>query len=153
METKIDETKTDANIDKEDAKKAKPLLTEEIKRLLRVRRRQKARKPEFGRYEAHKKLRLRDKSWRRPRGMDNKMRKRIAGKTPVLVGFGTPRAVRGLHPSGFQEVLVRTISELSEVNPETQAVRIASAVGLKKRLAIEDKAKEMGIRILNPVQR
>jgi large subunit ribosomal protein L32e len=131
----------------------KPELSEGIRRLLRVRFRQKLKKPEFRRYESHKKLRLRNKSWRRPRGMDNKMRKRIAGKKPVMVGFGSPREVRGYHPSGFQEVLVRNIKELDGVDASTQAVRIASTVGLRKRLAIEDKAREMGIRILNPVQR
>ncbi|RLI82761.1 50S ribosomal protein L32e [Archaeoglobales archaeon] len=128
----------------------KPALDPESRRLLKVRIRQKSRKPEFKRYESHKKLRLRDKSWRRPRGMDNKMRKRIAGKKPVSVGFGTPSAIRGLHPSGFREVLVRNPFELEGIDVETEAIRIASSVGLKKRLAIEDKAKEMGIKILNP---
>jgi large subunit ribosomal protein L32e len=131
----------------------KPELDGETKRLLKVRFRQKLKKPEFRRYEAHKKLRLRNKSWRRPRGMDNKMRKRIAGKKPVMVGFGAPSAVRGLHPSGFVEVLVTNPAELDGIDPKRQAIRIASAVGLRKRLAIEEKAKERGIKILNPVQR
>ncbi len=134
----------------EEQKTEIPRLDSEIRRLIKVRIRQKSRKPEFKRYESHKKLRLRDKSWRRPRGMDNKMRKRIAGKKPVSVGFGTPSAVRHLHPSGFKEVLVRNPSELDRVDVRSEAIRIASSVGLKKRLAIEDKAKEMGIRVLNP---
>ncbi|AGK60147.1 LSU ribosomal protein L32E [Archaeoglobus sulfaticallidus PM70-1] len=131
----------------------KPNLSPEIRRLLKVRRRQKARKPEFRRYESHKKLRLRRKSWRRPRGMDNKMRLRIAGKKPVMVGFASPAEVRGYHPSGYIEVLVHNPKELENVDAETQAIRIASCVGLKKRLMIEDKAKELGIKILNPSQR
>jgi large subunit ribosomal protein L32e len=130
----------------------KPKLDPELKRLMRVRIRQKSRKPEFKRYESHKKLRLRNKSWRRPRGMDNKMRKRIAGKRPVSVGFGTPSAVRNLHPSGFREVLVTNPTQLEGIDAEREAVRVASSVGLKKRLAIEDKAKELGIRILNPLR-
>ncbi len=82
----------------------------EIKRLLRVRRRQKAKKPEFRHYQAHKKLRLRDKGWRRPKGLHSKLRERYGGKWSgrilVNVGFGSPRAVRGLHPSGYEDVLV-----------------------------------------------
>ncbi|MBO8181321.1 MAG: 50S ribosomal protein L32e [Archaeoglobus sp.] len=123
-----------------------------MKRLMKVRIRQKSRKPEFKRYESHKKLRLRDKSWRRPRGMDNKMRKRIAGKKPVSVGFGTPAAVRNLHPSGYREVLVSNPAELERIDAEREAIRVASSVGLKKRLVIEDKAKELGIKILNPLK-
>ena len=127
-------------------------LDPELKRLMKVRIRQKSRKPEFKRYESHKKLRLRDKSWRRPRGMDNKMRKRIAGKKPVSVGFGTPAAVRNLHPSGYREVLVSNPAELERIDAEREAIRVASSVGLKKRLVIEDKAKELGIKILNPLK-
>lgn len=126
------------------------------KRLLRVRRRLKARKPEFKRYCAHKKLRLRNKSWRRPRGLDNKLRIRYGGKKSgrivVNVGFGSPKAVRGLHPSGYEEVLIYNPNELEKIDPERQAIRIASQVGMKKRLAIEDKAKELGLKILNPTR-
>ncbi|HDD36328.1 MAG TPA: 50S ribosomal protein L32e [Archaeoglobus veneficus] len=125
-------------------------------RLLRLRRRLKARKPEFKRYCAHKKLRLRDKSWRRPRGLDNKLRIRYGGKKSgrivVNIGFGSPKAVRGLHPSGYEEVLVYNPADLDKINPERQAVRIASNVGMKKRLAIEDKAKELGLKVLNPTR-
>jgi len=121
-----------------------------ISRLLKLRRRQKSRKPEFRRYEAHKKLRLRDKSWRRPRGRHSKLRKRVAGRKIVTIGYGSPKAVRYLHPSGYEEVLVHNPMQLENVNAEKQAIRIASAVGLKKRLLIEEKAKEMGLKILNP---
>lgn len=126
----------------------------EVKRLLKVRRRQKERKPEFRRYCWNKKLRLRNKSWRRPRGLHSKLRRRYGGKKSgrivVNAGFGSPRAVRGLHPSGYEEVLVYNPAELEKIDKERQAARIASCVGMKKRLAIEDKAKELGIKVLNP---
>ena len=133
--------------------KIKPRLDKDALRLLKVRRRLKDRKPEFRRYEAHKKLRLRDKSWRRPRGLDSKLRKRYGGRKVVNVGYGTPKAVRGLHASGFQEVLVSTPSQLEGLDAAIHAVRIASTVGLKKRLIIEEKAKEKGLLVLNPIQR
>lgn len=123
----------------------------EVSRLLNHRRRQKARKPEFRRTEAHKKLRLRDKSWRKPRGRHNKFRERVGGKKIVVSGYGSPRKVRGLHPSGYQEVLVHNPNQLESVNASDEAVRIASTVGVKKRLEIEEKAKEKGLKILNPV--
>ncbi len=126
----------------------------EVKRLLKVRRRQKNRKPEFRRYCWNKKLRLRNKSWRRPRGLHSKLRRRYGGKKTgrvvVSVGFGSPKAVRGLHPSGYEEVLVYNPSDLEKIDKERQVARIASCVGMKKRLAIQDKAEELGIKILNP---
>jgi len=126
---------------------------EELERLLRVRRVLKSKKPEFRRYQAHKKKAL-DDSWRRPRGIHNKLRRRFAGKGNVVqVGYGAPRAVRGLHPSGYEEVLVRTVEELEAVDPARQVVRIASTVGTKKRLEIERRAEVLGVRILNRLRR
>jgi large subunit ribosomal protein L32e len=126
----------------------------EIQRLLKVRMRQKSRKPEFKRYCWNKKLRLREKSWRRPRGLHSKLRRRYGGKEAgrriVTVGYGTPKVVRGLHPSGYEEVLVYNPKDLEKVDPSKQVARIASSVGMKKRLAIEGRAEELGIRILNP---
>jgi large subunit ribosomal protein L32e len=128
-------------------------LNADILRLLKLRRRLKSRRPEFRRHEAHKKLRLRDKSWRRPRGRHNKLREKYGGRKPVMVGFGSPKKVRNLHPSGFEELIVHNADELKLVDSSRQAVKIASTVGLKKRLIIEEKAKEMGIVVLNPMQR
>ncbi len=70
----------------------------------------------------------------------------------VRVGFGSPRIVRGYHPSGVQEVLVHNPSMLDSVDGSTQAVRIAGGVGRKKRLEIQRRAAELGIRVLNPVE-
>ncbi|MFO7968467.1 MAG: 50S ribosomal protein L32e [Archaeoglobaceae archaeon] len=123
----------------------------EVSRLLNHRRRQKARKPDFRRIEAHKKLKLRDKSWRKPRGRHNKFRERVAGRKIVVSGYGTPRKIRGLHPSGYWEVLINNPDELESVNASEEAVRIASTVGVRKRLEIEKKAKEKDLKILNPV--
>ena len=126
------------------------------KRLLKTRTMQKKKKPEFKRYCWNKKRRLREKSWRRPRGLHSKLRRRYGGKWSgrvlVSVGFGSPREVRGLHPSGFTEILVFNPNDLEGIDPNTHAIRISARVGTKKRLAIEEKAKELGIKILNPLK-
>ena len=117
-------------------------------RLLRVRTRQKSKKPEFNFHDAHKKKRL-GTSWRKPRGLHNKLRQQIAAKGKLVrPGFGSPRAVRGFHPCGLPEMLVNNLAELSRA--QGFAVRIASAVGRKKRLEIEAKAEQTGLKVLNP---
>jgi len=127
-----------------------------IRTLLRLRKRLKSRKPEFRRYCWDRKLKLRRKSWRKPRGLDNAMRLEYGGKWSgrkrVKIGFRGPKTVRGLHPSGYEEVLVYNEKQLEKVDPNRQAIRIASCVGLRKRVLIESKAKEKGIKILNPLR-
>ncbi|MFC7098285.1 50S ribosomal protein L32e [Halobaculum marinum] len=107
-------------------------------------------KPQFNRADYHKKKRV-PTSWRRPRGQLSKQRKSIKGKGPkVEAGFRSPKAARGLHPSGFEEVRVFNTDDLEGVDGDTQAVRIASTVGGRKREAIEDECEDREIRVLNP---
>ena len=116
-------------------------------RLLRVRTRQKSKKPEFNFHDSHKKKRLAT-SWRKPRGLHNKLRQQIAAKGKLVrPGFGSPKAVRGYHPCGLPEMLVYNPADLEKA--EGYAVRIASAVGKKKRLEIQAKAAQAGLKVLN----
>ena len=125
-----------------------PELDENAERLLAQRRR--VSKPKFNRQDHHKKKRV-STSWRRPRGQLSKQRRGIKGKgDTVQAGFRSPEAVRGLHPSGFEEVRVHNVDDLEGVDGDREAVRIASTVGGRKRERIEDEAEERGIRVLNP---
>jgi len=125
-----------------------PSLDEETERLLAERHRVSL--PKFNRQTHHKKKRV-STSWRKPRGQHSKQRKGIKGKgDTVEAGFRSPKAVRDLHPSGFEEVYVHTVDELDGVDPDTQAVRIASGVGGRKRERIEELAEDEQIRVLNP---
>jgi large subunit ribosomal protein L32e len=125
-------------------------LDPESQRLLKVRKKQKAKKPNFVQTDLHKKKRLKN-TWRRPKGLHNKKRRHILGKGEMArVGYGSPVAVKGLHPSGFQDVLMSRIQDLDELDPSTQAVRIARTVGQRKRMDIVKKARSLGLKILNP---
>jgi large subunit ribosomal protein L32e len=107
-------------------------------------------KPQFNRQDYHKKKRT-PTSWRKPRGNLSKQRRGIKGKGPMVeAGYRTPKAARGLHPSGFEEVYVHNVDDLEGVDGDTQAVRIASKVGARKRERIEEVAEDEEIRVLNP---
>ncbi|WNY25571.1 50S ribosomal protein L32e [Methanolapillus millepedarum] len=122
----------------------------EFRRLFNVRKVQKSRKPSFHKQGQHKFKRL-STSWRRPRGNQSKQRAGFYGKGAlVTVGYGSPALIKGLHPSGFDEVIVNNVDELSLVDPEFEAVRIAGGVGGKKKAVIVAKAAEFGIKVLNP---
>jgi large subunit ribosomal protein L32e len=122
----------------------------DIKELLKLRAEIASRRPDFVRQESWRYKRLKP-SWRKPKGIDSKMRLRVKGWPKIVkVGYRGPAAVRGLHPSGFRDVLVYNVSDLQRLNPETDAARIAHTVGAKKRREILAKAKELGIKVLNP---
>ena len=121
-------------------------MATEVKRLIRVRVEKGA---SFKRDGYGKKRQLSD-SWRKPRGQHNKQReqKKAKGALPTP-GYGSPIAVRGMHPSGFFEVLVATLTELEGIDPKTQAVRISGTVGDRKRIALQEAALGKGLKVLN----
>jgi len=117
-------------------------------RLLRIRAKIKRKKPRFLRQEWWFKN---NPKWRRPKGIDSKMRLKKKGKArSPSIGWSSPKAVRGLHPSGYEEVLVHNVKELEAIDPTRQAARIAGTVGARKREAIMARAKELGVKVLNP---
>jgi large subunit ribosomal protein L32e len=108
------------------------------------------KKPKFKRWMSQAYKRVKE-SWRRPRGIHSKVRIRKKGKIKMpSVGYGAPKELRFLHPSGLKEVLISNLKDLEKVDPKTQAIRIAHTVGEKKRKEIIKKAEELKIKILNP---
>jgi len=77
-------------------------------------------------------------------------RQRKAKGSLVKAGYGAPAAVRGLHASGYEEVLVHRPQDVQGVT-KTQAIRIGRTVGKKKQTEIEKAAKELNIKVLNPL--
>jgi len=105
--------------------KVKPKLTSLEKKMLIVRRQLKSKLPRFMRMDAWRFKRIGD-SWRRPKGLDNKIRLQVKGYPPkVKVGYRGPKKVREYHPSGFREVIIYNVKDLDFIDPEREAIRIA----------------------------
>jgi len=132
-------------------------------KLLRERKKKKLKKPKFRRQESWRYKRVK-KPWRRPRGIDSRMRQKKNGlPKSVNVGYKGPKETRNLHPLGYREVLVHNLNELGMINPDEEIVRelgminpdeeivrLAHTVGARKRSQIIDNAETLGITIINP---
>ena len=128
----------------------KPVLDEETKANLAIRTSQMKKQPKFRRQEWYRYQRLSKSGWRKPKGMQSKQRLNMKYRTPMArVGYGKIAAVRGLHSSGFEDVLVNQPSDLDGLDPERQAVRVGASVGNRKRAKIHDRADDLGLRVLN----
>src|SRR3989338_2880800 len=121
----------------------------QISALLELRRKIKARKPEFIRQDYHKKPGLKRK-WRKPKGLHSKIRLNKRGKArKVSKGYRSPREVRGLHKSGLEGMMVANMDQLDVLDNKKHGIIISSSTGKKNRIVILKKAKELGLDVLN----
>src|SRR3989338_11345235 len=87
-----------------------------VQQLLELREKIKDHKPEFIRqeYPARKNLK---KTWRKPKGIHSKMRKKKLGKRKSpSVGYKSPKLVRGLSKEGLIPILIQGSIDLTKVN-------------------------------------
>lgn len=124
----------------------------DLERVLEIREQQKRKMPDFIRSDSWKVKRLEDSGWRKPKGLDNKMRIERKGWPPrAKIGYRKIKKARYLHPSGLKEALVHNKKELVGLDPNTHIIRIAGSVGRKKRIEIIEEAQKLGFRIANPI--
>ncbi|KAL6077155.1 60S ribosomal protein L32, variant 2 [Balamuthia mandrillaris] len=92
-------------------------------------------------------------SWRKPRGIDNKVRRRFRGTIRMpKIGYGSNKKTRHLLPSGFHKFRVFNVKDLEVLlmHNRTYAAEIASSVSSKKRKEILERAAQLDIKVTNP---
>ncbi|WVW82618.1 60S ribosomal protein eL32 [Kwoniella dejecticola CBS 10117] len=92
-------------------------------------------------------------SWRKPKGIDNRVRRRFKGQLPMpKIGYGSNKKTKHLLPSGHKELLVHNLSELELLlmHSGKYAASIAHGVSSKKRVELVARAKVLGVKITNP---
>ena len=107
---------------------------------------------QFRRYQADLFKRIQNSSWRKPKGIDSKVRRRYRGfdRSPKI-GYGTRASQRHLLPNGFKKFRVFNVAELDVLLMQHReyCAEIASSVGARKRIAIVERAKQLDIKLLN----
>jgi large subunit ribosomal protein L32e len=121
----------------------------EQKRLLELRKKINKKRPSFIRVESWRYKRVKD-SWRKARGIDSQTRmKTKTGVKSPSAGYRGPKKVRGLHPSGYEEVRVHSINDLKDLNNKKHAIKVSTKLGIKKRINVIDYAQNRGFKVLN----
>ena len=121
----------------------------QVNTLLELRNRMKDKKPDFVRQDTHKRKKLEIK-WKKPQGIHSKIRHRFKGRGKMpSPGYKSPVEARGVHTSGLRMINVYSIRDLEKINKENQGIIVAKSVGMKKKLDIFMKAKELNINVLN----
>ena len=98
-------------------------------RLLKLRKKMTAKRPKFVRCGSWQYVRVKS-AWKRPNGIDSRMRRKEKGVArTVNVGYRGPKKVRGLHPTGLEEVVAHNLKDLEGLHRKKHIIKIARTVG------------------------
>ena len=101
----------------------------------------------FGKKQTRKKSNKKWQKWRKPRSID--LDRGLQHGFRPKIGYRNKASIRDIHPSGYVEVRVENVADLSKVDVKINAIRIGATVGKRKRNEIVTQANEKGIWILN----
>ncbi|ORX98700.1 60S ribosomal protein L32, partial [Basidiobolus meristosporus CBS 931.73] len=91
-------------------------------------------------------------SWRKPKGIDNRVRRRFKGQIPMpKIGYGSNSKTRHLMPNGFKKFVVSSVKELEVLlmQNRTYAAEIAHNVSSKNRISIVERAQQLNVKVTN----
>ncbi|KAL0218648.1 hypothetical protein P9112_004301 [Eukaryota sp. TZLM1-RC] len=91
-------------------------------------------------------------SWRKPRGIDSRIRRRFKGVTVMpSIGFGSNKKTRFMHKDGFFRVVIQNMADLEALtmNNRRFAATIAHGVSKKNRKELVARAKALNINVTN----
>ena len=110
------------------------------------------RSKRFTRFQSDKfPHKIRD-SYRKPRGIDNRMKRQFRGNKPLVkVGYGTKVAHKHILPNGFKKFLIRNEKDVEVLlmNNRVFCGELASNLSAEKRKTIAKRAAELNVRLTN----
>merc|ERR1712185_187837 len=102
------------------------------------------------RHQSDEYVKVKD-SWRRPRGIDSRQRRKFKGLTLLVnVGYGSDKRTRHMLPN-----VVHNVKELEVLMMQNRkyAAEIAHNVTVRKRKEIVERANQLNIKVTNAAAR
>mmetsp|Transcript_23403 Transcript_23403/g.36283 ORF Transcript_23403/g.36283 Transcript_23403/m.36283 type:complete len:136 (+) Transcript_23403:155-562(+) len=112
----------------------------------------KKRTKKFARHQADLFLRISRTSWRKPKGIDGRVRRRFKGALPMpSIGYGSNKKTRNILPDGFKTVVVYNVQELEMLmmHNRTYSATVGHSVSSRLRRAIVERAEQLAVRVTN----
>merc|ERR1739848_266918 len=114
----------------------------------------KKRNKKFARNQVDRFIRIRNSSWRSPKGIDSAFRRRFSGQAcHPSIGYGTSKNTRNCCRDhfGFKKFLVHNVDELNclMMSNRQWACEIAKGVSSKKRKLIVERAAALNVYVTN----
>ncbi|KAK9907424.1 hypothetical protein WJX75_003384 [Coccomyxa subellipsoidea] len=123
-----------------------------VQPLTKVKKVKKYGNKKFNRHQHDRKIAVKP-SWRRPKGIDSRVRRKFKGCGIVMpnIGFGSNKKTRHVLPSGFYKFVVHNTMELEllMMHNRRYAAEIAHNVSAQKRKTIVERARELNINLTN----
>jgi len=114
------------------------------------------RTKKFARHQADQFKRIARSSWRKPKGIDGRVRRRFKGSLPMpSIGYGSDKKTRNIHPNGFKSVVVNNVKELEMLmmHNRTYAATVGHSVSSRVRKEIIGRAEQLAVRVTNAAAR
>jgi len=111
----------------------------------------KKRTKKFTRHQSDRQKEVHE-NWRKPRGIDNRVRRRFKGQRVMpAIGYGSNAKTKHLMPDGFLKFRVYNIKELEVLLMHNRkfAAEIAHDVSAGNRKAIIERAAQLDIKVVN----
>merc|ERR1719181_2311210 len=112
----------------------------------------KKRTKKFCRHQGPEFIRIRRVTWRRPKGIDSRCRRRFKSQVKLSnCGYGTNKKFKHVLPNGFLKFNVSNVKELELLlmHNRKYCAEIAHNVSVRKRKEIVTRAAELNVKVTN----
>jgi large subunit ribosomal protein L32e len=116
----------------------------------------KKRTATFKKFQSDRFKRIANTSWRRPKGIDSRERRKFKGLPPMPnIGYGSAKKTKHLLPNGFLKFVVHNIKDLDLLlmHNRKYCAEIAHNVSTANRKAIVERARQLNVKVTNAAAR